>query len=131
MLVIVVRRVRVIRMVMRMVGRRVQGGRLVVVIRARAVLVRVRMPVCVLVHVAVRVRVHEVAVAMQVLVLVAVLVLVLMLMLVRVRVRVRVAVCMRVLRVVRHVRRAGDGSCRKLARTPPQFNRFLPAAAPV
>lgn len=125
MLVIVVRRVRVIRMVMRMVGRRVQGGRLVVVIRARAVLVRVRMPVCVLVHVAVRVRVHEVAVAMQVLVLVAVLVLVLML------VRVRVAVCMRVLRVVRHVRRAGDGSCRKLARTPPQFNRFLPAAAPV
>jgi hypothetical protein len=129
MLVIVVRRVRVIRMVMRMVGRRVQGGRLVVVIRARAVLVRVRMPVCVLVHVAVRVRVHEVAVAMQVLVLVAVLVLVLML--VRVRVRVRVAVCMRVLRVVRHVRRAGDGSCRKLARTPPQFNRFLPAAAPV
>jgi hypothetical protein len=73
--------------------------------------------------------VHEVAVAMQVLVLVAVLVLVLML--VRVRVRVRVAVCMRVLRVVRHVRRAGDGSCRKLARTPPQFNRFLPAAAPV
>ncbi|MFO0207930.1 MAG: hypothetical protein ACK54L_17640, partial [Betaproteobacteria bacterium] len=64
---------------------------------------------------------------MQVLVLVAVLVLVLML----VRVRVRVAVCMRVLRVVRHVRRAGDGSCRKLARTPPQFNRFLPAAAPV
>ncbi|MFN8736098.1 MAG: hypothetical protein ACK50B_05995 [Betaproteobacteria bacterium] len=127
MLVIVVRRVRVIRMVMRMVGRRVQGGRLVVVIRARAVLVRVRMPVCVLVHVAVRVRVHEVAVAMQVLVLVAVLVLVLML----VRVRVRVAVCMRVLRVVRHVRRAGDGSCRKLARTPPQFNRFLPAAAPV
>lgn len=129
MLVIVVRRVRVIRMVMRMVGRRVQGGRLVVVIRARAVLVRVRMPVCVLVHVAVRVRVHEVAVAMQVLVLVAVLVLVLML--VRVRVRVRVALCMRVLRVVRHVRRAGDGSCRKLARTPPQFNRFLPAAAPV
>jgi len=129
MLVIVVRRVRVIRMVMRMVGRRVQGGRLVVVIRARAVLVRVRMPVCVLVHVAVRVRVHEVAVAMQVLVLVAVLVLVLVL--VRVRVRVRVAVCMRVLRVVRHVRRAGDGSCRKLARTPPQFNRFLPAAAPV
>lgn len=129
MLVIVVRRVRVIRMVMRMVGRRVQGGRLVVVIRARAVLVRVRMPVCVLVHVAVRVRVHEVAVAMQVLVLVAVLVLVLML--VRVRVRVRVAVCMRVLRVVRHVRRAGDGSCRKLARTPPQFNRFLPPAAPV
>ncbi|MCA3212387.1 MAG: hypothetical protein LW835_13460 [Burkholderiaceae bacterium] len=129
MLVIVVRRVRVIRMVMRMVGRRVQGGRLVVVIRARAVLVRVRMPVCVLVHVAVRVRVHEVAVAMQVLVLVAVLVLVLVLMLVRVR--VRVAVCMRVLRVVRHVRRAGDGSCRKLARTPPQFNRFLPAAAPV
>ncbi|MFN9108384.1 MAG: hypothetical protein ACK5X1_17840 [Betaproteobacteria bacterium] len=127
MLVIVVRRVRVIRMVMRMVGRRVQGGRLVVVIRARAVLVRVRMPVCVLVHVAVRVRVHEVAVAMQVLVLVAVLVLVLML----VRVRVRVAVCMRVLRVVRHVRRAGDGSCRKLARTPPQFNQFLPAAAPV
>ena len=127
MLVIVVRRVRVIRMVMRMVGRRVQGGRLVVVIRARAVLVRVRMPVCVLVHVAVRVRVHEVAVAMQVLVLVAVLVLVLML----VRARVRVAVCMRVLRVVRHVRRAGDGSCRKLARTPPQFNRFLPAAAPV
>jgi len=127
MLVIVVRRVRVIRMVMRMVGRRVQGGRLVVVIRARAVLVRVRMPVCVLVHVAVRVRVHEVAVAMHVLVLVAVLVLVLML----VRVRVRVAVCMRVLRVVRHVRRAGDGSCRKLARTPPQFNRFLPAAAPV
>lgn len=125
MLVIVVRRVRVIRMVMRMVGRRVQGGRLVVVIRARAVLVRVRMPVCVLVHVAVRVRVHEVAVAMQVLVLVAVLVLV------RVRVRVRVALCMRVLRVVRHVRRAGDGSCRKLARTPPQFNRFLPAAAPV
>lgn len=123
MLVIVVRRVRVIRMVMRMVGRRVQGGRLVVVIRARAVLVRVRMPVCVLVHVAVRVRVHEVAVAMQVLVLVAVLVLML--------VRVRVAVCMRVLRVVRHVRRAGDGSCRKLARTPPQFNRFLPAAAPV
>lgn len=129
MLVIVVRRVRVIRMVMRMVGRRVQGGRLVVVIRARAVLVRVRMPVCVLVHVAVRVRVHEVAVAMHVLVLVAVLVLVLVLMLVRVR--VRVAVCMRVLRVVRHVRRAGDGSCRKLARTPPQFNRFLPAAAPV
>ena len=129
MLVIVVRRVRVIRMVMRMVGRRVQGGRLVVVIRARAVLVRVRMPVCVLVHVAVRVRVHEVAVAMQVLVLVAVLVLVLVLMLVRVR--VRVAVCMRVLRVVRHVRRAGDGSCRKLARTPPQFNRFVPAAAPV
>ena len=129
MLVIVVRRVRVIRMVMRMVGRRVQGGRLVVVIRARAVLVRVRMPVCVLVHVAVRVRVHEVAVAMQVLVLVAVLVLVLVLMLVRVR--VRVAVCMRVLRVVRHVRRAGDGSCRKLARTPPQLNRFLPAAAPV
>lgn len=127
MLVIVVRRVRVIRMVMRMVGRRVQGGRLVVVIRARAVLVRVRMPVCVLVHVAVRVRVHEVAVAMHVLVLVAVLVLVLVLMLVR----VRVAVCMRVLRVVRHVRRAGDGSCRKLARTPPQFNRFLPAAAPV
>jgi hypothetical protein len=127
MLVIVVRRVRVIRMVMRMVGRRVQGGRLVVVIRARAVLVRVRMPVCVLVHVAVRVRVHEVAVAMHVLVLMAVLVLVLML----VRVRVRVAVCMRVLRVVRHVRRAGDGSCRKLARTPPQFNRFLPAAAPV
>ncbi|MFO0009987.1 MAG: hypothetical protein ACK540_11270 [Betaproteobacteria bacterium] len=127
MLVIVVRRVRVIRMVMRMVGRRVQGGRLVVVIRARAVLVRVRMPVCVLVHVAVRVRVHEVAVAMHVLVLVAVLVLVLML----VRARVRVAVCMRVLRVVRHVRRAGDGSCRKLARTPPQFNRFLPAAAPV
>lgn len=129
MLVIVVRRVRVIRMVMRMVGRRVQGGRLVVVIRARAVLVRVRMPVCVLVHVAVRVRVHEVAVAMHVLVLVAVLVLVLVLMLVRVR--VRVAVCMRVLRVVRHVRRTGDGSCRKLARTPPQFNRFLPAAAPV
>ena len=127
MLVIVVRRVRVIRMVMRMVGRRVQGGRLVVVIRARAVLVRVRMPVCVLVHVAVRVRVHEVAVAMHVLVLVAVLVLVLVLMLVR----VRVAVCMRVLRVVRHVRRTGDGSCRKLARTPPQFNRFLPAAAPV